>query len=137
MNYNTYTSEILSLGNDATGNAIQYLGYMSPQGGIEIGGQVGEPYGVIRGHAYVRDANGNKVLRVRSGSYDYAHYLRTSNSDNVIGDINPDWTGSVRNTFTYKNFDLSFLIDIQQGGASSHLTPGMVLEQGLRQICWT
>ena len=75
MNYNTYTSEILSLGNDATGNAIQYLGYMSPQGGIEIGGQVGEPYGVIRGHAYVRDANGNKVLRVRSGSYDYAHYL--------------------------------------------------------------
>ncbi len=116
MNYNTYTSEILSLGNDATGNAIQYLGYMSPQGGIEIGGQVGEPYGVIRGHAHVRDANGNKVLRVRSGSYDYAHYLRTSNSDNVIGDINPDWTGSVRNTFTYKNFDLSFLIDIQQGG---------------------
>ena len=116
LNYSTFESEILSLGNDATGNAIQYLNGMSPQGGVSIGGQVGEPYGVIRGHAHVRDANGDKVLRVRSGSYDYAHYLRTSNSNNVIGDINPDWTGSVRNSFTYKNFDLSFLIDIQQGG---------------------
>ena len=116
LNYSTFESEILSLGNDATGNAIQYLNQMSPQGGVSIGGQVGEPYGVIRGHAHVRDANGDKVLNVRSGSYDYAHYLRTSNSNNVIGDINPDWTGSIRNSFTYKNFDLSFLIDIQQGG---------------------
>ena len=57
------------------------------------------------------------MLRVRSGSsYDYAHYQRTSDSDLVIGDINPDWSGSVRNSFSYKNFDLSFLIDIQQGG---------------------
>ena len=90
---------------------------MSPQGGIQIGGQVGEPYGVIRGHKFVRDANGEKVLRVRSGSsYDYAHYQRTSDSDLVIGDINPDWSGSVRNSFSFKDFDLSFLIDIQQGG---------------------
>lgn len=121
LNYNAYTSEILSLGNDATGNEIQYLNLMSPQGGVSIGGQVGEPFGVIRGHAHVRDANGDKVLNVRtSGSgdsaYQYAHYLRTSNSDNVIGDINPDWTGSIRNSFSYKNFDLSFLIDIQKGG---------------------
>ena len=117
LNYSTYTSEIVSLGNDATGNAIQYIGYMSPQGGIQIGGQVGEPYGVIRGHKFVRDANGEKVLNVRSGSsYDYAHYQRTSDSDLVIGDINPDWTGSVRNSFSFKDFNLSFLIDIQQGG---------------------
>lgn len=121
LNYNTYESEVLSLGNNATGEAVQYLNLMSPQGGVQIGGQVGEPFGVIRGHAHVRDANGAKVLNVRtSGSganaYQYAHYLRTSDSDNVIGDINPDWTGSIRNSFTYKNFDLSFLIDIQQGG---------------------
>ena len=89
---------------------------MSPQGGVSIGGQVGEPYGVIRGHAYVRDANGNRVLNVRTGSsYDYAHYQRTSDSDIVIGDIT-DWTGSVRNSFSYKEFNISFLIDIQSGG---------------------
>lgn len=118
LNYSTFKSKILNLGNDATGNAIQYLNQMSPQGGVSIGGQVGEPFGVIRGHAHVRDVNGNKVLNVRANSagYDYAHYLRTSDSDNVIGDINPDWTGSIRNSFSYKNFDISFLIDIQQGG---------------------
>jgi hypothetical protein len=121
LNYSTFESKILNLGNDATGNAIQYLNQMSPQGGVSIGGQVGEPFGVIRGHAHVRDANGSKVLNVRNSQadgkgYDYAHYLRTSNSDNVIGDINPDWTGSIRNSFSYKDFDISFLIDIQQGG---------------------
>ena len=116
LNYNTFDSEILSLGNDATGNAIQYLNQMSPQGGVSIGGKVGEPFGVIRGTKHIRDANGNKVLTVTSGSYDYANYAKTTNSDNVIGNINPDWTGSIRNSFTYKNFDLSFLIDIQQGG---------------------
>ena len=116
LNYNTFDSEILSLGNDATGNAIQYLNQMSPQGGVSIGGKVGEPFGVIRGTKHIRDANGNKVLAVTSGDYDYANYAKTTNSDNVIGNINPDWTGSIRNSFTYKNFDLSFLIDIQQGG---------------------
>ena len=34
----------------------------------------------------------------------------------VIGNITPDWTGGVRNTFTYKGVSLSFLIDVQQGG---------------------
>ena len=116
LNYNAFESEILSLGNDATGNAIQYLNQMSPQGGVSIGGQVGEPFGVIRGTKNIRDANGDRVLSISSGSYDYATYAKTTNSDNVIGDINPDWTGSIRNTFTYKNFDLSFLVDIQQGG---------------------
>ena len=117
LNYNTYSSEILSLGNDATGNAIEYLNQMSPQGGVSIGGQVGEPFGVIRGTKHIRDANGNKVIKVSStSSYDYGTYDKTTNSDNPIGDINPDWTGSIRNSFTYKDFDLSFLIDIQQGG---------------------
>lgn len=121
LNYNMYRSEILDLGNDATGKAIQYLNLMSPQGGIQVGGQVGEPFGVIRGHTYVRDANGRKVLAVETtgsgdGDYQYAYYQRTSNSDNIIGDINPDWTGSIRNSLSYKNIALSFLVDIQKGG---------------------
>jgi TonB-linked SusC/RagA family outer membrane protein len=120
LNYNTFESKILSLGNDATGKAVQYLDLMSVQGGVQMGGQVGEPFGVIRGHAFVRDANGNKVIKVNSttaeGGYQYGHYQRTSKSDHIIGDINPDWTGSIRNSFSYKNFDLSFLVDIQKGG---------------------
>jgi len=40
LNYNSYESEVLSLGNDAIVEAVQYLNLMSPQGGIQIGGQV-------------------------------------------------------------------------------------------------
>jgi len=31
--------------------------------------------------------------------------------------MNPEWNGGISNKFTYKNFNLSFLIDIQKGGS--------------------
>ena len=34
--------------------------------------------------------------------------------DQVIGNIMPKWTGGIRNSFTYKGFNLSFLIDGQR-----------------------
>jgi hypothetical protein len=34
----------------------------------------------------------------------------------VIGNVNPDWIGGITNTFRYKNFALSFLVDVRQGG---------------------
>src|SRR5690606_15550473 len=55
------------------------------------------------------DDNGIKLV----GSDGY--YL-TSDADTVIGDMNPDWTGGVKNTLTYKDLSLSFLIDVSQGG---------------------
>ena len=44
-------------------------------------------------------------------------YQRTGESNQVIGDINPDWKAGVFNTFKYKNLSLGFLIDIQKGGS--------------------
>ena len=88
------------------------------QGGVSIGGKPGEPYGVIRGkdHIYV---DGQPMVYTTadapSGSY-VGVYARTSSTDNILGDINPDWTGGIKNTFRYKNLKASFLIDIQQGG---------------------
>jgi hypothetical protein len=38
-----------------------------------------------------------------------------SNTNFVLGTITPDWTGGIRNTFTYKNLSLSALIDMRQG----------------------
>ena len=114
FNYATNKSKVLDLADE-----LEYLELGSAQGGISIGAEVGDPYGVIRGRDFVYHANGGKVIY----SYDDAPssswvgmYARTDNSDNVIGDINPDWTGSIKNSFRFKNFDASFLIDIQQGG---------------------
>jgi TonB-linked SusC/RagA family outer membrane protein len=80
------------------------------QGGITINAAPGEPYGAIRGTDYIYDDNGNRVIN--SGGY----YARTPNSNYIIGNIQPDWTGGVSNTFQYKNVSLNFLIDVQKGG---------------------
>jgi hypothetical protein len=34
--------------------------------------------------------------------------------NNVIGDINADWKAGLNNSITYKNLNLSFLLDMQK-----------------------
>jgi TonB-linked SusC/RagA family outer membrane protein len=67
----------------------------------------GEPYGVIRGIAYDRDDNG----RILTEEGFPVHGERK-----VLGNIQPDWTAGWSNTFTFKRFALSALLDIRQGG---------------------
>jgi hypothetical protein len=72
---------------------------------------VGQPYGVIYGTDYIYNENGEKIIDPTNG-----RYLRTTTSDQVIGNVNPDWQGGLLNTLTYKNWAFGFLIDVQQGG---------------------
>ena len=69
-----------------------------------------EPFGVIRGRDFIYHENGQPIVGTNG------YYRRTTESNKVIGNINPDWTGGVKNNLKYKNFNLSFLIDIQKGG---------------------
>ena len=69
-----------------------------------VGGSFGEIYGVD----YARDENGNKLID-DSGYGIKGDYKK-------LGDINPDFIGGLSNKITYKNFNLSFLIDFQMGG---------------------
>jgi TonB-linked SusC/RagA family outer membrane protein len=80
------------------------------QGGVTINAMVGQPYGVIYGTDYIYK-DGQKVVNASNG-----RYLRTATSDNIIGNANPDFNGGVLNTFTYKNWALGFLVDVQVGG---------------------
>lgn len=69
----------------------------------------GEKYGMLRGYNYKFDDNGNKIID------DNGLYVTSDQVEN-LGSIIPDYNMGIRNTFTYKNFDFSFLIDIQKGG---------------------
>ncbi len=81
-----------------------------PAGGnVTIDAEVGHPYGVIEGTTYVY-TNGQKTT---SGGY----YEISSTTNNVIGNMNPLWKGGMTNSFTYKNWTASFLIDISKGGS--------------------
>ncbi|QED38854.1 SusC/RagA family TonB-linked outer membrane protein [Antarcticibacterium arcticum] len=98
-------SEVLELA-----DGINNLQLAAVQGGISINAAPGQPYGAIRGRDYIYDDNGNRVVNA-SG-----YYLRSATSNEIIGNIQPDWTGGVSNSLQYKNVSLSFLIDVQKGG---------------------
>lgn len=69
----------------------------------------GEKYGMLRGYDFAYDSNGNKIVD------EFGVYKKSDQVEN-LGSILPDYNLGVRNTFTYKSFDFSFLIDMQKGG---------------------
>ncbi len=105
LNWSQNKNKVVTLGGD-----VQNLQIESLQGGVTINAREGEAIGIIQGTDYVYH-EGQKVI----GADGY--YKRSSTSDKVIGDINPDWNAGLTNSFRYKNFSLSFLIDMQMGGS--------------------
>ena len=84
------------------------------QGGVSINAALGEPYGIIRGNDYVYTNDGKGQPQRTVGAN--GRYLLTVESNKNIGNSNPDWIGGVNNTLKYKDFSLSWLIDVRQGG---------------------
>ena len=110
FNWSKNKNTVLSLYTDESGNKVTNLQIASLQGGVSINARVGEAYGSITGSDFVY-TNGQKTVSSTTG-----RYLMTSTNDKVIGNVTPDWNGGISNTFSYKNFSLSFLIDVQHGG---------------------
>jgi TonB-linked SusC/RagA family outer membrane protein len=77
-------------------------------GRLLVFAEVGQPYGVIRGAGWKRDEQGHKLVS--------ASGLPIAEKNLVLGNALPDWTGGLNNAFRYKDFGLSFLIDIRKGG---------------------
>ncbi|RRQ47034.1 SusC/RagA family TonB-linked outer membrane protein [Chryseobacterium sp. SC28] len=103
VNWSKNENEVVSLSGDAT----NYL-LASYQGGVSMNARVGEAWGTLVGSDYVY-LNGQKVVDPVTG-----RYLIENNK--IIGNATPDWIGGVRNSFNYKGFSLSFLIDVRKGG---------------------
>ena len=94
----------------------------SYQGGVSVNATIGQPYGTLQGRTWVYHANGGKMVdskpTLANGNANplYGRYLMTGTTNNVIGNINPDWIGGVYNTVRYKGFSLGFLVDVRKGG---------------------
>jgi len=110
LNWSKNKNQVLSLFTDDAGNEVQSIVIGDLQG-VTIQAKVGEPYGTMHGRNYVYHENGEPIV-LSNGLYD-----KTATSDQVLGNVNPDWIGGINNRFTYKNLSLSFLIDWQQGGS--------------------
>jgi TonB-linked SusC/RagA family outer membrane protein len=85
---------------------------------------VGYPFGMITGWVQKKDANGNRM---------YTSDGQPVQSDNyeILGKGVADLTGGLNNSFTYKNFNLTFLIDFKFGGKIYSGTNVRLLEAGL------
>ncbi|MBO9636159.1 MAG: TonB-dependent receptor, partial [Chitinophagaceae bacterium] len=95
------------------------------QGGTTLNAALGEAFGTIRGNDFIY-TNGEKTVSATSG-----RYLKTEHYNAKIGNINPDWLGGINNSFRYKNFTASFLIDIRKGGDIFSLDMGYGLNTGI------
>ncbi len=76
--------------------------------GVNISAIPGESFGVIKGYAYERNANGDVVVNSAG--------MPNMKAQQEIGNITPSWIGGMTNTFSYKDFSLGFLIDVRKGG---------------------
>ena len=92
----------------------------------------GEPYGALRGEDFIRYGRESTVIEngevinidsKYSGWNEGDLYIDADGlpvldaQERTIGNPNPDWTGSIRNSFTlYSKLRISGLLDVKQGG---------------------
>ena len=81
----------------------------SSWGALTIEARPGKPYGVIMGSGFARDDQGRVIVN------NAGRVIKTP-VPVEIGNISPDWIGGFRNAFSYRNVNLSFLIDGRKGG---------------------
>ncbi|TSD66448.1 SusC/RagA family TonB-linked outer membrane protein [Inquilinus sp. KBS0705] len=131
VNYAKNKNMVTQLNNALQTNGVAFY--------YNIKAKAGYPLGSIFGTPERRDANGqllykaisadgsgiNNAVVVDKGALSYdanGNALRASNGSLLVnnevylGSANPDWSGGITNTFKYKNFRLSVVIDGQFGG---------------------
>ena len=112
LNFAKNENELVSLTADSKNILLAQAPFRVGVYGVE-----GMKYGQIFGTDYVYDNAGNKVI-------DADGYYKSTATAVYLGSYLPDYNGGLRNTFRYKNFTMSALIDHQKGGkyfSTSHM----------------
>ncbi|HLT06619.1 MAG TPA: SusC/RagA family TonB-linked outer membrane protein [Cyclobacteriaceae bacterium] len=99
-------TEVLTLGATAADTTITVGAGVY---GGELRQVVGKPMGQLYGFGYLRDPEGRQVFDANNG-----RPLRTT-AQIPFGSAIPVWVGGIMNSFSYKNFHLSALVDFKLG----------------------
>jgi outer membrane receptor protein involved in Fe transport len=110
VNFNRMRNEVLSLPPNVPEyyNSDTWL-YGNARGGLSVGG----PTTTITGLYYLRNDKGDILINPATGIPVPA---AASAQFKILGDRNPNFTTGFLNSFSYKNFRLSFLWDLKVGG---------------------
>lgn len=103
VNFSKNNNKVISLTEGVS--SIRLAGFVTP--GIFI--MADKPYGVIWGSKYLRNEAGDILV-------DDDGFELSASESGPIGNAMPDWTGGIRNTFTWKGISISALFDTRQGG---------------------
>ncbi len=95
-------------------------GFTEPQ----VRAVVGLPYRTLFGLRWTRDANDNIVIDDDPNNSIMDGFPFSDPSMQPMGRVDPDWTAGIINTFSYKGFSLSALLDIKKGGLMWNGTKG-------------
>ena len=85
----------------------------------------GRPFGEIFTYGFKRNENG-KIIVGSNGIPLIDH----GKADVYLGNFNYDWRSGLTNSLSYKNWHMSFLIDLNYGGVRQSATEAMMLSAG-------
>jgi len=118
VNFGLYRSVTMELGFGLT--EVVVAGYTT-LGNFAI---PGEPFNVIKGIGFARDPDGNPIV-LSDGIYQADPELK------IIGDPNPKWNSSWINSFSYKGFTLSAMLEYRHKGDVFSNTVTATLARGV------
>ena len=98
----------------------------SPETLGEIVAAQGQAYGGIYTTSFMRDATGHVIVDSTG-----LPEVQGDQTKHYAGNYNPDWTAGITNTFQYRNWGFSFLIDMRKGGIVISGTQALMASQGV------
>lgn len=120
INYSRNRSEVIEIAEGINQILLgSSFGYAGSSASIQL--TEGDPFGNIYGRSYERyyasgEPEDNIYLdKDRPIVIGDDGFPVINNDQKVLGNTQPDWIGSIRNDFSYKNFNLTFLINAKWG----------------------
>lgn len=116
FNFGTNTSKVKSFPGDID---TRLLG--TSRAGVQLLAEEGKEFGQLVGETFARNDNGDIIVDDNG--------IPQRGGRDVIGSVQPDWTGGLNSTVAYRGLALDVLIDTKQGGdiyslsnATAHFT---------------
>ncbi|MFO7613666.1 MAG: SusC/RagA family TonB-linked outer membrane protein [Bacteroidales bacterium] len=117
INFTKNTNEVLELYEGVEN--VSLAGFV----GAQARAVVGESYGSIFGDFFETNDDGDLIIDDDPESDNYGRPIYNTSEKN-LGNVLPNWTMGILNSFSYKGISLSLLIDIKNGGVMWNGTRG-------------
>ncbi|MEO5650153.1 MAG: SusC/RagA family TonB-linked outer membrane protein [Ginsengibacter sp.] len=125
LNWSKNVSKVLSIKEGISSIPFYSEGRIDNK--LVVGGAAGDLYGI----AYKRNDKGQLIILPNG----FPDITPTSADQWVkVGNSTPDWIGSMINSITYKDFTLSALLEVRQGGDMFNVTMRNGIRNGVLKI---